>query len=313
MMNDYTFASALLATKSADLLTKNQFGDLRQADDAGFVLKLHALGYGLDNKNHTVSEIVESEVIKLKEELREITPHDDLSLFFFAKYDLTNIRSFYKKKLFNIEFSPIEEAGHLSEKELTLAILKNEYSTVDDLYKNLFFRISEQQFQNVNALVHSLQQTFQDLLFEAVLARKDEALKTYFVISTDINNLLTLLRVRRLELNAEYLRSNLLGHGSIDIEEITALLPLQKRDIAERYSLLFMSRFVEPLERFFSEGDFAALEHSLLKVLLEELNSLQIDIRSSSAIITYVIRKQIEIIDIHRLFLSREAPLMVEA
>jgi hypothetical protein len=38
-----------------------------------------------------------------------------------------------------------------------------------------------------------------------------------------------------------------------------------------------------------------------------------IDIKSSAAIIMYIIRKQIEIIDIRRLYLNRDAKLMVEA
>jgi hypothetical protein len=61
-------------------------------------------------------------------------PHDDLPSFFFSKFDLTNIRAFYKKKLFKASTGPYEEAGFLDEKVL---FLKPYSLMITMLFKNL--------------------------------------------------------------------------------------------------------------------------------------------------------------------------------
>lgn len=312
-MVDYTFASALLSTRSALFLTKNQFRDLKATDEQGFVLKLQSLGYGVGNKTASVDEILSLEVIKLKEELSTILNDDNLLLFFFSKYDLTNIRSFYKKKLFKTPVGPFESVGLLSEKVLDQAILKDNYFGIVAPYDQLFTKMSEQTFKTFEGLANYLQSTFQELLYQELIQRKDEALLTYFVLSTDINNLISLLRAKRLKLNAQQLRDGLLDHGSIDANDVAILLDSDSKVIVERYSNLYLSRFVKPLAQYFEDGDLSALERNLLKVLLDELKPMQIDITSSASIIAFVIAKQIEIVDLKRLYLDRESALMVEA
>jgi hypothetical protein len=66
MRTDYTFASALLSTKSASLLIKAQFRELRNADDDGFILKLQSFGYGVGEQPKAVEAIVGAEVFETK-------------------------------------------------------------------------------------------------------------------------------------------------------------------------------------------------------------------------------------------------------
>lgn len=312
-MNDYTFASALLTTRSANLLSKNQFRDLKGSDDQTFVHKLQSFGYGVSLKNVLVDALAESELIKLKEELLEIIPNDDVVMFFFTRYDLTNIRNYYKNKRFKIDISGFENAGFLTEKDLDKAILRDDFYGVVEPFKTLFSLLSTRSYTSVGELVNDIQVTFQDLLFERIQTRKDESLMTYFVISTDIANLLTLLRIRHLKLGMTQLRLGLLNHGLLEASDITLLLECDEREIVNRYSSLYMTRFASSLNRFFENHDFVALEHDLLNVLLDELKPFQVDITCSAALIEYVIRKQIEITDLRRLYIDRNAVLMVNA
>ena len=310
-MSDYTFANALLATKSASLLSNHQFRELKSTDDAMYLLKLQSFGYAPGEKEQNVDEVVKNEVIKLKEELMSILPNDDLPLFFFTKYDLTNIRSFFKNKFLRTEIESFEDAGYLTYKDLELSILKDNYYGVMAPYKELFSHFFQSSYEDSFTLVNEIQRVFQGLLSEAISKRKDIVLKTYFVISTDINNLLTLLRINKMQMDIVILENNLLDYGSIPVKEIALLHNASSRDIITRYSSLYLTRFVEPLEHYFSDGDFVKLEHALLKILLEELEPYQVDIKSTASIIAYVVRKQIEIVDIRRLYFDRKASLMV--
>lgn len=311
-MSDYTFASALLSTKTASLLNKVQFRELRNTDDSGFVLKLQSFGYGLGKQNKTVETILESEVLKLKAELMEIMPHDDLPSFFFTKFDLTNIRAFYKKKLFKAEAGPFEEAGFLSEKELSKAIFNDDYYGLQEPFKQLISEANNHPFENSQSLVNFLEHSFQRLLGELVINRGDPSLVKYFVISTDINNLLTLLRVGKLKIPSDRIKINLLDHGSITADDLAKLANAPKRDVIARYATLYLTRFSEPLESFYEDGNFTLLEHALMKYLLDELAIDAVDIKASASTIIYAMRKQIEILDIRRLYLDRAANLMVE-
>lgn len=312
-MNDYTFASALLTTRSANLLSKNQFRDLKGSDDQSFIHKLQSFGYGVSLKNVMVDALMEGELLKFKEELLEIAPNDSIVMFFFTRYDLTNIRNHYKKKRFKIDASGFETAGFLSEKDLDKAIFRDDFYGAVEPFKTLFAAIASRNYITIAELTNDIQSTFQDLLFELIKAQKDEPLMTYFVISTDIANLLTLLRVRRMRLGVEQLRSGLLNHGLMETSDVIALLNSDDQEIVSRYSSLYMTRFATSLSCYFENHDFAALEHDLLKVLLDELKPFQVDITSSAALIDYVVRKQIEITDLRRLYLDRNAVLMVNA
>lgn len=311
-MSDYTFASALLSTKTASLLNKVQFRELRNTDDSGFVLKLQSFGYGLGEQNRTVETILESEVLKLKAELMEIMPHDDLPSFFFTKFDLTNIRAFYKKKLFKAEAGPFEEAGFLSEKELSKAIFNGDYYGLREPFKQLISEANNHPFENSQSLVNFLEHSFQRLLGELVINRGDPSLVKYFILSTDINNLLTLLRVGKLKIPIDRIKINLLDYGSISTDDLAKLVNAPKRDVVARYATLYLTRFSEPLESFYEDGNFTLLEHALIKFLLDELAIDAVDIKASASTIIYVMRKQIEILDIRRLYLDRAANLMVE-
>ena len=311
-MTDYTFASALLSTKSASLLNKAQFRELRNADDDGFILKLQSFGYGVGEQPKAVEAIVGAEVLKLKRELSEIMPNDDLAPYFFTKYDLTNIRAYYKKKLFQAELGPFEPAGFLTEKELSQAILKNDYYNLQEPYKHLIFEANNQTFSDSHSLVTFLEKTFQKLMYEQIKSRQDASLEKYFVISTDINNLITLLRSRKLKSDAEQVKNNLLDCGSISIADIVHLVEASDREVTSFYATAYLTRFSEPLDLFFEDGNFSSLEHALLRFLVDELTSDTVDIKSSANIIIYVIRKQIELIDIRRIHLDRASAAMVD-
>jgi vacuolar-type H+-ATPase subunit C/Vma6 len=312
-MRDYTFASALLATKSTALLTKLQFRELQTADDSGYVLKLQSLGYSVGIKNISVETIIENETINLKEELMQILPYDDLPFFFFSKYDLTNIRSLYKKKMLKAEEGTFLESGLLSKKDLEKAILKDDYFSIEEPYKSLFSLVSEKTFSTSQELANFIQGAFQNLIFNKIKERKDDVIEKYFVLSTDVNNLMSLLRARRMKLDEETFKANTLEHGELPASEVVALLKSTNREVAARYSSLHMGKFVLPLEQYFLDSDFELLEHALLRIILDENTDFKVDITSSAAIIDYVVRKQIEIIDIRRLYLDRNAVLMVRS
>jgi len=310
---DYTFASAFLSAKAATLLDRDQFLDIKKADDDGFILRLQALGYGIGAKGVDVEEIIAREISLLKSELLFILPDDALVVYFFHKYDLTNIRTYYKTRFFNLAKGPIERVGFLDERTLERAIIFGDCANVREPYKTLFAAIEGKSFADPSELSAYLQVTFQDIMYEDILARCDEPLMAYFVLSTDIANLSTLLRARQFELEPFMLKSALLERGEMPIADILALCDADSRAIIERYSRLYMSRFKKPLEQFFLGGGFASLEHALLKVLLDELKPFQSDIRSSASIISYVVSKQIEMADVRRLYVDRSARIMADS
>lgn len=309
---DYTFASSYLSTKASSLLTKEQFLELKKVSDENFILKLHSFGYGLKTQDNLITSLIKDETLILKKELLEVVLDENLIMFFFTKYDLVNLRSYLKEKLFQIKRGPFEEAGFLSEKDLENVFTFDDLTFLIEPYKTLLLNLYEQTFNSVNELVIYLQQKFQTLLFEEVYETKDEPLKIYFQMSTDINNLITLLRFRKLGLSKNELQHHLLGHGTLEVDEIINLLNKEDEEIIEKYSNLYITQFVKPLEKVFLTNDYSFLEIELLDLLLKEIKPFEVDVQSSASIIRYVILKQIELIDLRRIYHNREAKLMVE-
>lgn len=311
-MIDYTFASAYLGTKESSLLFKEHFYELKKVSDEGFVLKLQSFGYGLHNQNNSLYDLVNDEIIFLKKELLETVQNDQLVMMFFTKYDLVNIRSLYKKKLFQIENESFEKAGFISEKILNDAFIFEDYTQLVEPYKTLLLKVNEKQFRSVNELVTYLQLTFQSLLFEKIIKSKDKPLLVYFCMSSDISNLLTLLRFRKMKLNTDDLAIHLLNHGTLEVSEIEKMAKASDDELLMKFANLYMGQFAKPLEEALKTHDYSLLEQRLLLLLIEELKPLEIEIKSSATIIKYVILKQIELIDLRRLYDNRDVLLVSE-
>lgn len=311
-MSNYTFASAYLGTKQSSLLTKEQFSELRKVNDENYVLKLHSFGYGLETKNHSLNELVNNEMIFLKKELCEILQNEQLVMMFLTKYDLVNVRSLFKKKLFQIDDDIFEAAGFIDEKVLKDAFLYDDYTHLIEPYKTLILKTNEQKFVSVSELVIYLQQTLQQLLFEKIKKSRDKCLLVYFQMSNDISNLLTLLRFRKMKLKDEDLEDHLLNYGTFEVSEIIKIAHVSDEEILNRYSNLYLSQFRRPLEEALKSHDYSLLEQRLLLFLIEELKTLEVNLKSSATIIKYVILKQIELVDLKRLYANRNILLVRE-
>ncbi|MDY0100784.1 MAG: hypothetical protein WCZ47_03805 [Bacilli bacterium] len=311
-MVDYTFASAYLGTKQSSLLSKEHFLELRKVSDENFVLKLHSFGYGLGHQNSSLHKLVDGEILHLKKELLEVVQNDQLVMIFFTNYDLVNIRSFYKKKLFQIKDEVFIEAGFIKEKVLRDAFVFDDYTNLIEPYKTLLLKTNEKSFNNVNELATYLQLTFQDLLYEKIIKSKDQSLLIYFQMSTDISNLLTMLRFRKMKLKMDELSLHLLTHGTLEVGDIKKIAGASDDELFNKFANLYMGQFAKPLEEALKTHDHALLEQRLLLLLIEELKPLEINLESSAAIIKYVILKQIEVIDLRRLYANRDVLLMSE-
>ena len=137
---NYPYANGVLKVKEADLFTNASY--LRLKDSKDILKTLEELGY---EKKQTIEATLVNELVKTKDLIQSLSPNHKLTNCFFLVSDATNIKAYYKARIFNLSTEDLHiPNSNFSKENLEEAILNSNLKGLAKENQKLFIKIGKE-------------------------------------------------------------------------------------------------------------------------------------------------------------------------
>ena len=241
---DFLYVSARIKVLETKLLGKTAIERILDADGSEEALKvLSDTDYGndfaeMDNVYDFENALAKSFARTIKT-LKESFDEHEILRFFLVKNDYHNLKVIIKSSILGIEakeyFSPL---GEVSISEMIKFSEGDAIAMIPDSMKEAYSRAMEayevtQDPQQIDLILDKALFEEMKAIVESI---NDDFLREYFVAMVDLNNIRTLLRLKKIGAEAKTFDDSLLSGGSLDVEILKELFAGEVSKIIEAFS-----------------------------------------------------------------------------
>ncbi len=175
---------------------------------------------------HEFEEMLTAAMQECIELLLNISPKPEEIAIFSLRFDIHNLKVLLKAKFLGIKSDLLINAGTLALDDLQYAVSEEYYRDLPPSMRFAVEKIHEDFLLNRNPQVIDL--LLDAVLYEQLIAAAEKMgssfLKQLFIKQIDLTNLKSLIRVKRMGFDRDFLKKVLLPHGSIAIDRLTVSL-----------------------------------------------------------------------------------------
>lgn len=298
------YANGYFKAKSTKILKKEQLETLISKNDEKFFELLRNYGFGF---NDSVEHLYTKEIKSLKKDLIDSLGNIKNLRVFFYPIDILNTKLIYKQIKENIQTEEFYlEGGNISFYDIYQALKYDKYTNIEE-YEQLFKEIKniqETDYQKINYIIDFL---FIKLMYKEV--KGSLPLSDYLNVKLDIINLLTVIRVKKLNLGKEFLNNSVFTTKTLSKNEFIQLYDYSLEEIENKINNLGYFTLKRSLEKYRRTNDLEALESDFETDLYEILIDYSFQTEGLSFIMTYIYQKLMELKNIKIIYYNRNTSL----
>jgi len=300
----YPFSSSMISYRHLSLLSQDNIvsaASSETADSAMLALKERGYAKGgpeLENP-YEFETIVEFELEKALDFLKDVCPDEKLLSLYLLKYDYLNVKTLLKLNLLGKEFSAedISPYGQIPFEVLKESIADQSYSRLPKEMADAMRHLDKSFAINEDATIVGLimDKAYSEHVNKELIKEKNPKVIEYFEAYFDFTNIMVVLRLKDAGYNSDILEEALLEGGKLFKADMIKAFE-DKSDNAFSYFLKFgYEKYLrEPFEKLNSGGGLFAVEKARDDYLLSILKEDRYDMFSSSMSIGYLIAKERE-------------------
>jgi V/A-type H+/Na+-transporting ATPase subunit C len=227
----YAYAVGRIRALETRLLDKSRFERMIDSSSAEEALKLIAES---DYANavseiadvHDFEKMLSAELKAAFDLVMKISPRPGQIAILAQRYDVHNLKVLLKAKFMGIKSDLIIDAGSLNPEKIEFAVSEDDYRDLPVKLRGAAEKICEDFLVHRDPQVIDL--LLDQVLYEQLLQSAEEVgsdfLKGLFVRQIDLINLRSLIRVKRMGFDREFLKKVLLPQGMLPVDRLTGFL-----------------------------------------------------------------------------------------
>ena len=304
---NYPYAIGNIRAIENRIFDKSKFLKLIRKEKKDFLKTLKELGYAASIHSDNLEDMIQFELVALKQYLDEISPNQRLTNLFFMANDATNIKIMVKKRIFSVEqINAYTNTGSIQSELLEKAILSQDYSLLPKELQTLLLKI-EKQIEGITSarlISSNIDNAIYDFIFDQIGFSQAKPLHRYFQVVIDTTNIMSWLRCRLLEWDISELETMFIKHGLIPkalfIESFTMSKEVSPRVFMNYYD----EKIMKTLKMYFEKPDLNQIEKQLDLLVLEVMKEERNESFSIGPIIYYYLQKISESKNIRMIYAS---------
>ncbi|HHX79707.1 MAG TPA: V-type ATPase subunit [Acholeplasmataceae bacterium] len=307
---NYPYANGYIKAIEDKLLDKSKLAKLCKTEKRDFYQALLDMGYG--SKGSDIEELIESELADLREIIDEITPEKKYTDLFFLAIDAINIKAYYKMKLLGkIDPDFYTKTGNLPKDKLQKAIFENDYSNLSKTYQKFLIELDEdlKGIENPRTLSAKIDNAIFNFIHDSLFLTYKPALKTYFKLTADFKNTLSLIRSRKLNWELNEFEEMFIANGEIPFAVFESVYSESEEKILLAFRNFHQEKIYSGLKRYFENEDLDALENYFDILLLDAMKAYRYDSLGIGPMFYYYLVKQAEAKNIKIIYASEDPDL----
>jgi vacuolar-type H+-ATPase subunit C/Vma6 len=309
--NSAIFAYSRTKYQESKLIGAERLNRMLSAKNCEEALKvLHETTYSenasvTDCSKFTLLTVAEKD--RLIDFFKEVCPDENVKACFLKQYDYHNAKAFVKEKFSRTDgyADIIYNYGLIEPKSLKDAV-KNEN------YTNLPLEMT-QALNNIdlNYVSYGINPRLWELELDRALnadiasyanKTKFSAVKDYFILKTDIENLLSMLKCKLLGLKTSYLNEQFLSGGSVELNLYSASLGANVENAAESFKNTRIYTLAQNGYKNFEKTGITYFEREASIVLSGYFNGMRGESETVYPLLDFYLKKYAEIKNIDLIF-----------
>lgn len=298
------YAVGYFKAKSTKLLSKQQYETLINKNDEKFFELLRNYGFGF---NDSVEDLYKKEINLLKKDLKDaLKKINELKVFFYP-YDILNTKLIYKEIKENINTEQFYiNTGNIDPLHIFQALKYDNYVDVLE-YENLFKEVNKIEDSNYQKINNKIDSLYIEKMKEVV--KKSKPLKDYLNVRLDINNLLSIIRAKKLSLGKEFLEYAIFETKSLSKNEFINLYDNSLDEIEKKAINLGYFSLARSLNDYKRDKDLEMLESNFEADLYQILIDYSFQAEGLGYIMSYIYLKFMELKNIKIIYYNRTTSL----
>lgn len=230
-LNDtiYAYAVGRIRALETRLLDRSRFDRMIDSSTVEEALKVlaesdYSNAIGELGDIHDFESMLTEELKNAFNTIMSISPKPELIAILVLRYDIHNLKVLFKARYLGIKSDLLIPIGSMKFETLEYAVSEDDYRDLPELLRRAAEKISEDFLVNRDPQVIDL--LLDQVLFEQLLtaARENGSpfLEGMFVRQIDLTNLKSLIRIKRMGLDREFLKKALLPQGSLPIDRLSS-------------------------------------------------------------------------------------------
>lgn len=235
----------------------------------------------------------------------ELIPDKKIKNALRKEYDFYNVKILLLEKIFDVKITEPLSTGNITPERLRYIFSEEKYDLLPDE-----LRVAVQKA--ISVYYEKKEKRFIDYVFDKAyldymcVFSYPPFLQDYYMILTDISNLLSLIRIKYFDEDKSVLRFIISEKGYISYEFLNYLSTIDINMIPQEMKRWVYYKALEEGIRYLSEkNSFVRLENLLKKLLLEYLDTTRYLSLGPEPVITYIIKKLIEIKNIRLILIGK--------
>ncbi len=266
----YGYAVARVKAMETRLLDQGHFERMVNSSDSGEALKiLSETGYSaalaeLDDV-YNFEAVLGEELSYTFNTVLKISPIPEMIASLVLRYDIHNLKVLFKAKFLGIKSDLLIPVGSIELSKLEHAVNEDNYLFLPGKLRQAANNINDDFMLNRDPQIIDLllDQVLYEQLIDSAREYESEFLEGLFTRQIDLNNLKTLLRIKRMGLNRDFLARVLLPNGSIALNKLTAMIEEPEESLISMLALSDYADLVNEGVREWTEKGSASLLEKL--------------------------------------------------
>jgi V/A-type H+-transporting ATPase subunit C len=276
----YLYSVGRIKALEGTLLSRSDWNMLIESKNQDATLKLLIdMGYGKNKEGITYGELIDSELEKVYEIIKNLSPDKDLTGLFFYEIDAHNLKVFLKSKIINQDpLRLLKSSGNFDKELLRICVDVEDYSLMGEFFEKKLIGVND--IKEPNLLSAAVDKVFFEYIFYILEKKNNRLLKNYFTKYALYIN-------RNIKL-----RSNLLGFSEKQIKKLLI-------DVDESISI---------------NGDTGVIEaeREMNKELLKTLRDEKGDSFGIGPVICFLMDKRNEAMNLRVLFALKQSEIKTD-
>ncbi|MDG2835045.1 V-type ATPase subunit, partial [Vibrio parahaemolyticus] len=212
-------------------------------------------------------KILSYELNKSFKEMQELSPDESIIDLLKLKYDYHNLKVMLKEYFMNSDLSKMYiPIGTVDFEKLKAFFLSSDYKNIPEKFREAINTVvkdyeEKKDPQRIDIILDKFY--FEDL-YDLAIKTEIEMIVNYVKDNIDFINILTALRLKKLDKDIQFLRDILIENGNIDPEEIAIIYLESPDNMVMKFKNSRISKWLKNgLETYNSSGRISAFEKSM--------------------------------------------------
>ncbi len=308
----YPYANGIIKAIENHLLDKSKLSKLIKLSQKDIVRALKDMGYGQGSQSDSLEDLINEEMKKTRNLFDEIAPKTSFTDLFLLQYDALNLKVIWKSILFNVPINNLlNNFGSINRDVLYDAVVNKNYEDLSahqiKLIKNVEKHVSKLEDPRLISV------TIDSLVFEHSFKHinllTDKALVNYLKTSVDITNVLTLIRLIRLNWHEDRFKEMFIENGLIELDDFLSVFSNFNENSIKVFNKYYNEKITNLLSNFLKNDNLNELEEGLNRLLLNVAREFEYDAFGIGPFISYYLKKKTEARNIRRIYADSEIEL----